>query len=393
MSLFPAIAFGMASDNAPSTSPGDTITLDINFRQGRYELDYGDNLRRMAEFVSAVDSVYQSYPFLYQIVIHSSASPEGRVHSNYILSKNRGNALRKYLESHLKAAPDTIIVVPHGEDWSGLKDIVTGLDTSWRDDALSILNSASDTLTMKRRLKSLNRGSVWTWLLKYKYPQLRRATNALCLPVREPLRPVPLPAYAPPLQHPFTPLVEHSFPEKPRGLALAVKTNLLSDAVLAPNIEVEWPLDEKWSMAVDWTFPWWLFRGNSYCEELLGGTFQARRYFGHRKTLGYFTGWFAEAYAGLGYYDFQIPSKGAQGEYAHTGIGGGYSLRLGEYFNLEFEIALGFLLTQYRRYTPLENNTILLYRETVWSTWTGPTRAKVSLVWRLGKKCRSNNAR
>ena len=171
--------------------------------------------------------------------------------------------------------------------------------------------------------------------------------------------------------------------------AFAVKTNLLSDMVLAPNVEVEIPINRKWSVCLDWTCPWWLFRGDSYCDQLLTAHAQGRRYFGDRERLGYFTGWFAGVQGGLGYYDFQVPEKGAQGEFADIGLGGGYSLRLGEYFNLEFELGLGFLYSQYRLYTPMENYSILLYRETKEMFWAGPTRAKVSLVWRIGRKCRS----
>ena len=184
--------------------------------------------------------------------------------------------------------------------------------------------------------------------------------------------------------------VETQKETKRLNTAFALKTNLLSDLILAPNIEVEIPFNRKWSVCLDWTCPWWLFRGNSYCEQLLAAHLQGRRYFGDRENLAYFTGWFVGVQGGLGYYDFQVPEKGAQGEFADIGLGGGYSLRLGEYFNLEFELGLGALYTQYRLYTPMENYSILLYRETKEAFWAGPTRAKVSLVWRIGRKCRSD---
>lgn len=184
--------------------------------------------------------------------------------------------------------------------------------------------------------------------------------------------------------------VETQKEKKRLNTAFALKTNLLSDLILAPNVEVEIPFNRKWSVCLDWTCPWWLFRGNSYCEQLLATHVQGKRYLGDRERLAYFTGWFIGIQGGLGYYDFQVPEKGAQGEFADIGLGGGYSLRLGEYFNLEFELGLGALYTQYRLYTPMENYSILLYRETKEAFWVGPTRAKVSLVWRIGRKCRSD---
>lgn len=377
--------------------PRDTIRLENNFQQARYELEFGENFSRLDRFIAAVDSVYGASVEPYQIIIHSSASPEGDVQSNHMLSLNRGRSLRFYLMRHLANPPERILVVPHGEEWSGLEEILQRLDTPWRDDVLSIIRHTPDTLERKRLIRSIDDGKVWNWLLKYQFPLLRRAVIAIGIPMNTEIIP-PIEALTPSAQpdsciglfsSPADSLADKTQKEK-KGIAFALKTNFISDALLSPNVELEIPFGNRWSLALDWTFPWWLFKNNSYCEELLGGTVQMRRYFGDREKKGYFTGWYAGLNAGVGYYDFQIPPKGAQGEYALAGISGGYSLRLGEYFNLEFELGVGGILTQYRRYTPLENYSILLYQDTIWTYWLGPNRAKVSLVWRLGKKCRSS---
>ena len=48
---------------------------------------------------------------------------------------------------------------------------------------------------------------------------------------------------------------------------MALKTNLLYDAVTALNIEFEVPIGKQWSVAVENLFPWWEFN-NKYCFQL-----------------------------------------------------------------------------------------------------------------------------
>ena len=46
---------------------------------------------------------------------------------------------------------------------------------------------------------------------------------------------------------------------------LALKTNMLFDIALIPNIEVEVPVGKCWSLNGELMFPWWLFDNDKYC--------------------------------------------------------------------------------------------------------------------------------
>lgn len=46
-------------------------------------------------------------------------------------------------------------------------------------------------------------------------------------------------------------------PVKKRPFCMAVKTNLLYDAVLIPDIGVEFCLGKNWSVAGNWMYAWW----------------------------------------------------------------------------------------------------------------------------------------
>ena len=42
-----------------------------------------------------------------------------------------------------------------------------------------------------------------------------------------------------------------------------MKTNLLYDLGSAVNAGIEIPMRERWSLAMEWVFPWWLFEKNN----------------------------------------------------------------------------------------------------------------------------------
>ncbi|MDY3978510.1 MAG: DUF3575 domain-containing protein [Tidjanibacter sp.] len=172
-----------------------------------------------------------------------------------------------------------------------------------------------------------------------------------------------------------------------RGFAL--KTNLLYDAVTAVNIAAEIPLGKRFSVEASWTFPWWLPKNWSWCNELLWGEVEGRYWLGDRSKRGMLQGHFVGAYFGTGLYDFQFnDDRGNQGEFIEAGIGYGYSMPLKCGLNLEFELGLGFMQTDYRSYihtTKADGSEVLfLYRTSDPNRplqYFGPTKAKVSLVW------------
>ena len=49
----------------------------------------------------------------------------------------------------------------------------------------------------------------------------------------------------------------------------ALKTNLLFDVAMMPNIEIEVPIGKRWSINGEYMFPWWLFDGDKYSMPIL----------------------------------------------------------------------------------------------------------------------------
>lgn len=88
----------------------------------------------------------------------------------------------------------------------------------------------------------------------------------------------------------------------------ALKTNLLFDAALMPNVEIELPVGKhnRYSLNGELMFPWWLMDGDKYCLQILMGGLEGRYWLGNskkRQTKEVLTGHFLGLYAGGGKYD------------------------------------------------------------------------------------------
>ena len=178
----------------------------------------------------------------------------------------------------------------------------------------------------------------------------------------------------------------------------ALKTNVLFDALSLLNAEVEVPMARHWSVMGEYMFPWWIsdHKRNSWwlwnhgqtTVQIISGSFETRYWFDQFNTRKAYTphkGWFAGVFGGGGYYDLENNSKGYQGEFWMAGISGGYVAQLNRQWLLEFSLSTGYLQTNYRYYNAMWNELdqrFHLVRQNDGSTsWFGPLKAKVSLVW------------
>ena len=167
----------------------------------------------------------------------------------------------------------------------------------------------------------------------------------------------------------------------------AVKTNLLFDAALMPNIELEVPIGKRWSLNGEYMFPWWLINDDRYCLQILMGGLEVRYRPGKRSGRDVLTGHFIGLYAGGGKYDLQRDKNGYQGEFfIAAGVSYGYAHSIARNLRLEYNIGIGMLRTDYRHYHSRDNHRTLLWQENGEDTWLGPTKLKISLVWLITGK-------
>ena len=175
---------------------------------------------------------------------------------------------------------------------------------------------------------------------------------------------------------------------------LALKTNLLFDALLAPNLEVEVPLGRsRWSLMAEWWTPWYRWhgpnKGNRAFELLmLGG--ELRYWLGSRCTTcdDVLSGHFVGIYGAGGKYDVQWDNdqhEGWQGEYASFGLTYGYVMTLAPHWNLELSVSAGYVGGPQRHYWGMFDDAHLIWKNNQDLRFVGPTKLKATLAWVIGR--------
>lgn len=159
---------------------------------------------------------------------------------------------------------------------------------------------------------------------------------------------------------------------------LAVKTNLLYDAALLPNLELEWRINNHWSLALEGGVAWWGKYSGKKSYRLAMLSPEVKRWFLNR---GPWHGLYVGLFGGAGLYDFEKPSKGYRGEGVMGGLSVGYMWPVSRCLSLEAAIGGGYLYTRYKEYTPIGDHHV--YQRTKNLNYFGPLKVKFSLVWRL----------
>lgn len=339
-------------------------------------------------------------PKVDSITIYSYASPEGVYERNVWLSRKRGEAAKRFLMDIIPAesqfSADKIKLAPTPENWEGLKaELEANYTLPNKDRVLNILNANIPSDTKKWRIRNLDGGVTWNYIIRNHMPKLRYATW-ICVWV-EPTVPAveyeteapraeegkPLMTLAPPMPRP-----EPEIPEFERQMILAGRTNLLVPGL---NFGVEIPIGRHVSIGADYWYPWWLAKSNKYCGEMLGWFIDGKYWFTGRngkyewsradKLKGHALG----AYAGAGYYDYQKLKSGYQGEYLDFGVDYTYGLPIGrkKWMRMEFNIGVGCVLTKARHYQPTSDYVDLIKDPGIknkYYTYFGPSRVGISFV-------------
>ena len=280
MKLFVFICLiSFALGGAAQTSSGSSVAMRfrIFYPVGAVELheDYMDN----AYSLDRIRKYLEKSPKIDSITIYSYASPEGPYQLNKRLAAGRGKTVKEYLMKHLpphRQLPDSLLIIdPTAENWDGLRRLVQYQYTLADKDKVLAILSRTDISDERRKvlLKGLNRGKSWQYILKHLMPQLRYATWVMVwqpleidLPIDTIIRPKmdfpikPLPKLAP------LPVIKEE-----TETILALKTNLLYDALSWLNFSVEVPLGDRFSALYYHQFPWWSWgkNNNEYCMRFL----------------------------------------------------------------------------------------------------------------------------
>ncbi|MEZ3550072.1 MAG: DUF3575 domain-containing protein [Muribaculaceae bacterium] len=185
----------------------------------------------------------------------------------------------------------------------------------------------------------------------------------------------------------FLLLAASCFLSKAQAQNVALKTNLISDAALSPNLGVEVGLAPKWSLDISGQMNLWTINNHKWKHWLVQ---PEARYWFCRRFAGHFLG--IEAHGGqynagninldlnmLGTDFRKLRHQRVQGWFAGGGITYGYAWPVHPHWNIEAEIGIGYSYTRYDSYpcnscgTKIDNDRVHNY--------VGPTKAAINIVY------------
>lgn len=168
---------------------------------------------------------------------------------------------------------------------------------------------------------------------------------------------------------------------------VGVKSNLLYDAALSPNIGVEVAVAPKWSVEVSGNFNNWAVNDHKWkhwfvqpearywlCESLSGHFFAVNAIAGE-----YNVGNISGGGNFLGSDFSQLADKRYEGFGIGLGIGYGYTWMLNKHWSIEAELTAGWIYTRYDVYPCTDCGRKLEEDKT--HHYVGPTKTAVNLIY------------
>ena len=415
-----------------------TFVLHFKFDSAQIDTTFRNNSENVEQILNLITRTGVKID---SVEIKGYSSPDGGLPRNITLSKERAQSTMNFLiENSIEGNginPDIIHIFPMQENWEGLLQMVESryrrLD---REQVLKILKAKGiGEETRKWRLQQLDKGYTWDFLRRIYMPSLRIATlvtvhyshdseteslnnsdssNAADTSGRV-VAPGTSVSSANSGVSSATPGVSSATPgesatttaattdttgvalknksegaeedliEKSHRFTMAIKTNMLYDLAMTPNIGVEFHLGRNWSVGANWAYAWWKNDNKAFYWRVYGGELDVRKYFGKQAQERPLSGHHVGLYGQVLTYDFDLGKTGIISKLSYGGgIEYGYSLPVAKSLNIDFGIGLGYLGGEYKVYEPMDG--CYVWQETRQRHWFGPTRAEISLVWLIGNK-------
>lgn len=368
----------------------DTLSTRIQFLQSRVNLlpDFKGNKEKLDSFISQLRRIDKDPRYVFRSVnIMGGASPEGTIRFNKWLSRQRADRITEYIQEHASdvIVPGKVTFEYPGVDWAGLREYVVR-DTTMPERAkvLEIIDNPGATDNRVERLKRLDWAIPWEYMYVKYFPPLRGSQVQIIFErilsidtlvpraMRFEYIPEVIPPEMPVLPRPMLPFYA------------ALKTNLLYDAALVPNIGIDIYMGNNWSAVVNWEYAWWKNDASHWYWRVYGGDIEMRRWFGRRALEKPLTGHHAGVYFQLVTYDLEWGDKGYQGRRwtKAAGISYGYSVPLKPRLNLDFTLGVGYNWGQFYEYKPIDDHYV--WQKTRHRVSVFPTKLEISLVWLVG---------
>lgn len=176
-----------------------------------------------------------------------------------------------------------------------------------------------------------------------------------------------------------------------RSFYMNLRSNILCDAALIPNLGAEFYVGRNLSVGAAFYYAWWE-NDIRHRWDVNGIEINARWWVGQQSRIKPLSGHHLGFYTQILVYDFEFGNKGYIGGIpGHTifdhpqigmGIEYGFSLPVSRRLNLDFSLGVGYLGGKVYDYKVVDSHYV--WQSTRRRNWFGPTKAEVSLVWLIG---------
>lgn len=389
-------AAGVSAAAAPAVSVAGTDTVQVYFREGdaSLELSLCDNGKSLDGLLGLMASDTSKY--VIAISLEGNSSPTGTEAFNREISRRRTESVIEYLRSRT-AVPDSLIgVKADGVDWDGLAAMVErdGISVGGatenrilkilRETPVFVRDSSGRIVDgRKKQLMELEGGRVYRLLEQRYYDLLRK----VCIHIR--YREVPsldrIDAVALSVPTPLTHDVLGAYGAVTAGARsetplhrMAIKTNLLYDAVLMPSVEAEYRVGSRWSVNLEGDVAWWKNEGRHKYYQIATVSPECRYWF---RTKSPWHGHYVGAFTGFSWYDLENGALGYKGESGMAGLSYGYMFPISRALSFELGVGFGYLFCENEEYLPIDGHYV--YQQTSRLHYFGPLKLKFAIVWRL----------
>lgn len=373
-------------------------TIFYRINSAKIDHSFNDNLHTIETMKADIKATLDNEGVLPDsLVIISSTSPEGPADFNRRLALERAANARQLLVDLFPQFDATKIrTESRTNDWSGLILMLKRDNTlKHRDQLLQILTDDTvedKNLALRRNpeafaeigeamLYNMRTASVTISVLKTDDNVDEFATAQ---PQPE-AKPEPKPQTQPQPQPEPEPQPEPApYVDPCNPFYMAVKTNMLYDLALVPNIGLEFYLGHNLSIAGNWMYSWWKSDPKAWYWRTYGGDLALRWWFGGKAQEKPLQGHHIGLYGQIVTYDFETGGMGYLGDKWTYGGGleYGYSLPVAKRLNIDFTLGVGYLGGEYKEYLPIDGHYV--WQATKMRHWFGPTKAEISLSWLIG---------
>lgn len=150
---------------------------NVDFKVNRWEIvpSYHDNTTELAKIEATIEPILNSKELVAEgIILKGYASPESPYANNTRLANNRVRSVRDYIREKYNLKEDFFILEVEPEDWEGFKERVEAdRNVPARDEVLALINGSGSPDEKEARLKQLDGGKPYRYILREIFPYLR----------------------------------------------------------------------------------------------------------------------------------------------------------------------------------------------------------------------------